>query len=250
MKLTARLTCLSLLLAAVACAAESSAPAGTALPRHSPFLPAGGAPTAVTPAETLEFAGVSLVVGTKADLIFYDKTAKKTHWITEGETKDGIAVLSYDSRRQQAVVKLNGVEKVLPLRKGTGPLNAPAPVQPMPTGFNMPVTKIQPTSPPSGSVPGAFTPATAAAPVPAPATPPVAPKPEAPATPETQAKAETEARMLVSDLLEIGMAQRKAYEEAQRRAAEGNAQPAAAPNAAGTTPAAGTQPLPEKPNGN
>jgi hypothetical protein len=42
-------------------------------------------------------------------------------------------------------------------------------------------------------------------------------------------KAETEARMLVSDLLEIGIAQRKAYEDAQRRAAEGKSgQPPAA----------------------
>jgi len=37
--------------------------------------------------------------------------------------------------------------------------------------------------------------------------------------PSTPAEAEREARMLVSDLLEIGIQQRKAYEEAQRRAA-------------------------------
>jgi len=36
--------------------------------------------------------------------------------------------------------------------------------------------------------------------------------------PSTPAEAEREARMLVSDLLEIGMQQRKAYEEAQRKA--------------------------------
>lgn len=74
---------------------------------------------------------------------------------------------------------------------------------------------------------------------------PATPKPEAPATPESQVKAETEARMLVSDLLEIGMAQRKAYEEAQKRAAEGNATPpanSATTTAAGTTPAPATQP--------
>jgi hypothetical protein len=41
----------------------------------------------------------------------------------------------------------------------------------------------------------------------------------APTTPAQEAiiKQETEARNLVSDLLEIGMAQRRAYEEAQRR---------------------------------
>ncbi len=38
--------------------------------------------------------------------------------------------------------------------------------------------------------------------------------------PSTPAEAEREARMLVSDLLEIGIQQRKAYEEAQRKATE------------------------------
>ena len=38
-------------------------------------------------------------------------------------------------------------------------------------------------------------------------------------------KQERDARMLVSDLLEIGMAQRKAYEEAQKKAAATPAQP-------------------------
>ncbi|MBX7122346.1 MAG: hypothetical protein K1X42_09470 [Opitutaceae bacterium] len=38
--------------------------------------------------------------------------------------------------------------------------------------------------------------------------------------PSSPAEAEREARMLVSDLLEIGIQQRKAYEEAQRKATE------------------------------
>lgn len=50
------------------------------------------------------------------------------------------------------------------------------------------------------------------------ATVPVAPTVPLP-PPSTPAEAEREARMLVSDLLEIGMQQRKAYEEAQRKAA-------------------------------
>lgn len=40
------------------------------------------------------------------------------------------------------------------------------------------------------------------------------------AKPGSQAEQEREARMLVSDLMEIGMQQRKAYEEAQRKAAQ------------------------------
>jgi len=53
--------------------------------------------------------------------------------------------------------------------------------------------------------------------------------------PSTPAEAEREARMLVSDLLEIGMQQRKAYEEAQRKAAL----EAAKTNATPVPPAAG-----------
>ena len=52
----------------------------------------------------------------------------------------------------------------------------------------------------------------------------VAPLPMATVAPRvavTNEEKATEARMLVSDLLEIGMVQRKAYEEAQRRAAAG-----------------------------
>ena len=43
--------------------------------------------------------------------------------------------------------------------------------------------------------------------------------PQPPPAPGSVAQQETEARMLVSDLLEIGMQQRKAYEEAQKKAA-------------------------------
>jgi hypothetical protein len=49
-------------------------------------------------------------------------------------------------------------------------------------------------------------------------------KPQPPPTPAAIAHQEQEARMLVSDLLEIGMAQRKAYEEAQKKAAAEKAQ--------------------------
>jgi hypothetical protein len=216
----ARSLVVSILASAVAFAAE----VGVGLPKQSPFASpaAPGAPTAAN--ETIEFAGVSLV-GKRTDLIFYDKSVKKSHWIAEGESKEGISVLKYDARREQAVVKVNGVEKTLSLRKGGGPVNAPATaVAPMPVGFNNPA--LTPSAPPAI----APAPAIASMPAPMPTAPaqPAAAKPEGPVTPETQQKQETEARMLVSDLLEIGMAQRRAYEEAQRKAAEGNAQPTAA----------------------
>ncbi|MCX6955696.1 MAG: hypothetical protein NTV51_26425, partial [Verrucomicrobia bacterium] len=159
-----------------------------------------------------------------------------------GGTDGAYTVLAYDPRREQIVVKSGDVQKTLTLRKGTGPARGPAPVAIMPaaSGFATPdnalIQKIQPAPPPAAD-PATLGPVANANP--SPATPPVeaAPaKPEAPAKPLTVARQEEEARMLVSDLLEIGMAQRKAYEEAQKKAAEGNT---AAPAAAPATPAPG-----------
>lgn len=193
----------------------------TALRKDSPFIPQRAANAVEMASETLEFAGVSSI-GKKTDLIIFDKSVKKSRWIGLGETVEGITALNYDSRLEQAVLRVNGAQKILTLRKGTGPLNTPAPAAPMPAGFNIPaaapapapsVVQIQPPPPP--------------APTPAEnAPPPAATVVKGPATPEVQAKQEVEARMLVSDLLEIGMAQRKAYEEAQKKASD---QPAAQP---------------------
>ncbi|MBL9202739.1 MAG: hypothetical protein JNL39_19655 [Opitutaceae bacterium] len=185
-----------LALAAVELAAQS----GNPLPKVSPFGSAAGpAAAAATAPEAIEFWGVTSI-GKQTDLIFRNKTAKKSSWIAKGETKDGITVLNYDAEKEQAVVRIDGVQKVLSLKKATTSVNV-AGMTPLPAGFNVP----------------AATPAIASAPppasVPAPSTTPPAPQTEI-------QRQETEARMLVSDLLEIGMAQRKAYEEAQRKAAE------------------------------
>jgi hypothetical protein len=213
---------------AVALAAEPFSP--TALSRENVFAgPAAAAGPQAAANETIEFAGIS-TMGQKTELIFFDKTTKKNHWIEKGETKEGITVLNYDPKREEAVVKINGNQKTLMLRQGaksTAPgRGGPAPVAPMPVGFN-----VAPATPPPTAVPMPLpAPVTPAAVAPPPVAPPPANKPETPNTPEAVAKAETEARMLVSDLLEIGMAQRKAYEEAQRKAAEGKTeQPSPAP---------------------
>ncbi|MES2695224.1 MAG: hypothetical protein V4773_17245 [Verrucomicrobiota bacterium] len=209
---------------ALSAATATIAPAQNPKFIEDPFKPApsagGAAPTAH---ETIEFAGVSQL-GKTTHLIFLDKVAKKSRWVKEGETVEGISVLKYDPRLEQVVVKINGAEKTLSLRKGAGTTHAPGlSVVPLPpaAGFNI--------APP----PGPQMPQIAQAPVLNPIDPAVqvgtpAPAPAQatePAAPQTaQAKAETEARMLVSDLLEIGMAQRKAYEEAQRKQAPGNEQ--------------------------
>jgi hypothetical protein len=207
----------------------AAAEAGGGLPKKSPFEVRGvaSAPAAAA-SETIEFAGVSSI-GKKTDLIFYDKTAKKSHWIAPGETKEGIAVINYDARREEAVVKINGVQKTLALRKAAGPVGGARPATGLPGGFN---TYAGPSTPPAVNALPAANPVNAAVsgasstnPPPQPTAP--APAPGSPA--EIQARQETEARMLVSDLLEIGMAQRRAYEEAQRKAAEAGMQTQPAP---------------------
>lgn len=204
---------------------------------ESPFLPGASAVVSGNAsAETLEFAGIN-AMGDKTFVNVYDKALKKGRWVEVGGSDGTYSVLAFDPRHDQIVVKTGSIQKTLTLRKSTGTANGPKPVAMMPAaaGFAQPVDfqKVQP--PPPGSADlvatGAVTPSPAAT-TPVEAAP--APKPETPAKPLTVARQEEEARMLVSDLLEIGMAQRKAYEEAQKKAAEGKTdQPAAAAPAPG-----------------
>jgi hypothetical protein len=228
------------LIALAAVALVASVSAQTPLPANSPFAPAGAPASANAGKETLEFSGVSSM-GKKTILIFKDTATKKQSWVPVGETSDGITVVSYDAKAEQAVVKINGAQKLLALRAASAPaVTAPA-TAPAPTGFaTPPAAPVQPAQPtPPAAQPAGDAPA----------------KPATPQTPAEQVKAETEARMLVSDLLEIGMAQRKAYEEAQRKSADGsNAQPASAQPTSTTQPttpppAPQPQPPPAQPGG-
>jgi hypothetical protein len=195
------------------------------LPKGSPFGQAGATATPATPGD-LEFAGVS-TVGKKTMINLYNKQSKESFWVEAGTTKNGVTVVKYDSPHDQVTIRQNGVEKLLPLR-------APSAVVSGPTA---PVSALAPaqTEPaPAPSTPGAAAPTTTST------------------TSLSQARQEEEARMLVSDLLEIGMAQRRAYEEARRKAAAGQTgQPAQQPAAAqdqGTAPAA-AQPAPQPAEG-
>ena len=215
----------ALALVALGLAGRATAQSGSAA---SPFMPPAAAMAAASPSETLEFAGIN-VMGAKTFVSVYDKQAKKGRWIAVGGSDAGISVLAYDPRREQIVVKSGDSQKTLTLRKSTGALNAPIPADVLPpaAGFAAPpiapvVEKIQPPPPGSTDLTG-------------PANPPAGPgfdpntKPAGEAKPLTVARQEEEARMLVSDLLEIGMAQRKAYEHAQTRAAGGPPDQTAAP---------------------
>ena len=140
--------------------------------------------------------------------------AKKSHWLGMGETKNGIALISHDARREILTVSANGVHKQLTLRKAgasgnRGPaVAAMAPVQTVNTSIADSSATIAPPPP--------------VQPMPPPPPSSALPDPRPAPGQEAIVKQETEARMLVSDLLEIGMAQRRAYEEAQRRSSPGN----------------------------
>lgn len=192
----------------------SSGRAGDA-PKDSPFAQAGNASTAAAANDPLEFAGVSMV-GKRTSINLYEKQTKRSFWVDVGATSSGVTVVKYDTVHDQVTIRRDGVEKTLPLRAPSAVVNGPA-------------TPLPPPVP--------ITPAPAlAAPAPTPATP-------TPTGSMSQARQEEEARMLVSDLLEIGIAQRHAYEEAQRKAAAGQTgQPIAQPvGQPATTPAGANQ---------
>lgn len=211
------------------------------LPKGSPFLPTGSAAAAaIAPGEMIEFAAVR-TIGSHTEVDLYDTQGKKNHWIAVGASAEGMSVVSYDSHRDQVVAKIGGMEKTLPLRKTRGTANGPAPIftssPAMSFATSLPSPAPSPMANPSSAInPSAVadnSPATVGTPAPT-ATPPAAPT-----VPLTIARQEEEARMLVSDLLEIGMAQRKAYEEKQRQLAD--------PNAAPPTPPPPAQPAPGGP---
>jgi hypothetical protein len=180
--------------------------AQASLPKDSPFTPAAAAPIVNAAAEPYEFAAVN-TIGQKTSVYIFDKQVKKGRWILIGETVNGIVAKSYDATREAVAVRIGGQDKVLTLRRpGNGPVSGG------PAAAPNPAWNIPPTIGPVMAEPVVLAPAPAAVAV-------VTPAPTVPASPAVIAKQEQEARMLVSDLLEIGMAQRKAYEEAQKKAA-------------------------------
>ncbi len=175
--------------ALVALVVMRSALAQAPLPANSPFLPAGAAAVPAL-AGGLEFIAV-LGDGSKTSIDLYDPQTKKSRWIPVRGEVDGIAVLAYDAARNEAVIRTGGTEKRLTLRKESGVVAAAVSVATPPVN--------------AASLGAAVTPQN---------------KPATPTTAPAVTKEQAEARMLVSDLLEIGAAQRKAYEDAQKKAAE------------------------------
>lgn len=146
---------------------------------QSPFLPAGGADTP----QAVQDSGAELVgvISTNKQTLvgINEKTTHRSLWVPVGQTIDGIEVVSCDAAQNRAVVKISGQIRTLVM--------ADSPTT------TTPASQVKFTN----------------------GTPAILPQPVA--ITENEQK-ENEARMLVSDLMEIGMQQRKAYEEAQRNA--------------------------------
>ena len=160
---------------------------GQTLVGNSPFAAQGRAAFAAGPAEAYELAGAA-TEGSQVTVCIYERQKKHSEWIAVGETSDGVRVVSYDAASDSAVVTIDGARKDLVMRQATVAALAPS-YEPM-----APVN--------SGGIVASQVPA-----------------PSGPSTPQSLANDQREARMLVSDLLEIGVQQRKAYQDAKEKAA-------------------------------
>jgi hypothetical protein len=166
----------------------------------SPFAPAGAVSTAANGhAEAYELAG-STVQGADISVCIFERQKKHSQWIPVGGDVDGIHVISYDVAHDTAVVTISGTRRELSMRKAVVASTNPSSFGRAPQSITASEDRGQYRATP------------------------VIPEPAASAT--TAAQDQKEARMLVSDLLEIGVQQRKAYQEAKLKAAQG----------AGTTP--------------
>jgi hypothetical protein len=178
----------TVLLCCAACTATSLTAEET--PRSaSPFLPPGqkAAPAAEGPAP-FEFTGL-FTTGARTMVSVTSTAERRSRWIAVGAQADGIRVVSHDPQSQRIMVEHGGRTYPLTLKRAAprDPSTAPAMASTLPAG---PLPVAQATEP----------------------------------VPVTEAEKEREARFLVSDLLEIGMIQRKAYEEAQKKAEEEDTQ--------------------------
>ena len=184
----------------------------------------------------LQLSGIT-TIGGETSVCLVDSTQKKSFWVAVGSSERGIEVLSCSPSENRAVVRVRGETRTLVLRSpsktsgkqapGTAAALAP---QPRPAVPQLPPPVLAGPPPPVQPAAGTI-PATDIGPAGG-QLPPVIPL-------TTREEQEREARMLVSDLMEIGMRQRKAYEEAQR-AAKGGANSVVVPAVPATTPAPDT----------
>jgi hypothetical protein len=162
----------------------------------SPFAPSGSASASGKAAEQdFELAGSSSE-GSNVAVCIFERHSKHSEWISVGGTSDGIHVVSFDSFHDRAVVIVSGQRKEISMRVAAVAAMPSSPT-PIRTDFSQ-APSSSPLVPVTGQAQG----------------------PVVTGTPEQQQR---EARMLVSDLLEIGVQQRKAYQDAKLKSAQGTA---------------------------
>lgn len=180
------------------------------LQERSPFLPPS-APKAGSQNDALssiELTGIFSVNG-KPRFSVRDSSTGRSIWIGLGETEEGLTIRSYDEAASSVVVEGRGGKRNVVIREArvtTAP-SAPIPIQVAgPPGQPARMATIIPNPPPPSPPPQGSQPQKASATATA---------------PKTDAEKERDARLLVSDLLEISIQERKRYEENQRRVAKG-----------------------------
>ena len=152
---------------------------GQGLPGSSPFLPAAAAAAGAPASTKYQLSGI-MTNGPDLMVSITRLSDRQSFWIPVGGTVNEVTVLGCNPDRDEAVINASGEKLTLTLRKA-----ATATGTDQPAVASAPPVVSPPLPPPVGS-------------------------------PEVQ---EREARMLVTDLLDIGQQHRKAYEEAQKKAA-------------------------------
>ena len=186
---------------------------------RSPFIPPSAPQTAgpVDALSAVELTGMFSLDG-KPRFSLCDTTTGRSVWVGIGETQDGLTVRSYDEKTTSVVVEGRGATRRIVIKEAT--VKTAAAPRPAPTGLPQ-------TAAPQPGVLAQSRSQTVKA------VQPLKPK-MAPRDPKVEAQ-ERDARLLVSDLMEISIQERKRYRENQRRAAAGL--PRLAPN----------EPLPDNP---
>jgi len=176
------------------------------LSSESPFLavPTQG-PSGPAATGDLQLTGLSAFDGTPSACVV--ETGKKGRWLTQGVREGDLELLSCDIDGGRATVKVRGETRTLELKRPTPGLK-PTPTMAVLASQQAQVQAPPPPPPPPGEQPAVSDIGPAGGKLP----------PLVPLT--TREEQEREARMLVSDLMEIGMRQRKAYEEARKKAKE------------------------------
>lgn len=185
------------------------------VPPPSPFLPPADRAAQAAPDSSSGYEFVGVTATAAQTLVSIRRVSdQRSVWIPVGQTLAEITVVNYDSTKDEVVLRTAAAPFTLRLRDhGSSAATASAPD----------TARLLPA-------PAATSPASA------PITVPSAPL-------SAREQKEFEARMLVTDLLEIGQQQRKAYEEARRRDAAAKATPAPTASA----PASQSPPKPVAP---